>query len=60
MGRKIIKATHEKNREEDFQQSFKNPYLKYLVGGIEWLKQKWIDVKVADDITTCFKKNVIR
>ena len=29
--------------------NFKNPYLQHLgIGLIEWLKQKWIDVKIAN------------
>ena len=31
------------------KKKFKNPYLRHLVlGFIEWLKEKWIDVKVAN------------
>ena len=31
------------------KKKFKNPYLQHLaLGFIEWLKQKWIDVKVAN------------
>ena len=31
------------------KKKFKNPYLQHLaLGIIEWLKQKWIDVKVAN------------
>ena len=31
------------------KKKFKNPYLRHLaLGFIEWLKQKWIDVKVAN------------
>ena len=31
---------------------FKNPYLQHLaIGFIEWLKQKWIDVKIENTMT---------
>ena len=31
---------------------FKNPYLQHLaMGFIEWLKQKWIDVKIENTMT---------
>ena len=31
------------------KKKFKNPYLQHLaLGFIEWLKQKWIDVKIAN------------
>ena len=31
---------------------FKNPYLQHLaIGFIEWLKQKWIDVKIESTMT---------
>ena len=31
------------------KKKFKNPYLRHLaLGFIEWLKEKWIDVKVAN------------
>ena len=31
---------------------FKNPYLQHLaIGFIEWLKQKWIDIKIENTMT---------
>ena len=33
------------------KKKFKNPYLQHLaLGFIEWLKQKWIDVKIANNM----------
>ena len=31
---------------------FKNPYIQHLaIGFIEWLKQKWIDIKIENTMT---------
>ena len=39
---------HEKAKRY-VRKKIKNPYLLHLIFGfIEWLKQKWIDVKVAN------------
>ena len=38
--------------ERRVYKKFKNPYLQHLaIGFIEWLKQKWIDIKIENTMT---------